>query len=136
MLEGTNCDDGPACNAEMHLMQMDLRGDLRSPIAFERHTFKCSVCPQLSERLVFSRPSLSDLPIAARTRYPLDLETDQRCRSIASAITREAQGAAVEAGAHVSGMPLAGAAFVGPPKAVSSTSCRVPHLEPFQNARL
>jgi hypothetical protein len=67
-----------ACGAEMHLMQMDQRSDLRSPIAFERHTFKCSVCPQLSQRLVFSRPSLPDLPAATRPRYPLVAKPQMR----------------------------------------------------------
>jgi hypothetical protein len=68
----------PACGAEMHLMQMDRRGDLGSLVAFERHTFKCSVCPQLSQRLVFSRPSLPDLPVAARTKYPLAAKPQTR----------------------------------------------------------
>jgi hypothetical protein len=44
-----------ACGAKMRLMQMEQRGNLTSEVAFERHTFKCSACPQISQRLVFSR---------------------------------------------------------------------------------
>lgn len=44
-----------ACGADMGLAQVDLRGDPRSLVAFEVHTFKCSACPQLARRLVFSQ---------------------------------------------------------------------------------
>src|SRR5262245_13726453 len=55
-----------ACGAEMRLMQVGQRGDPASAVAFERHTFKCSACPQISQRLVFSRPRspISDLKVA------------------------------------------------------------------------
>jgi hypothetical protein len=61
-----------ACGAEMRLMQVDLRGASTSEMAFERHTFKCSACPQISHRPTFSRPRLpvSDLLVAARPRDP------------------------------------------------------------------
>jgi hypothetical protein len=46
------------CGAEMRLMQVEQRGDPNSEVAFERHTFKCSACLQLSQRMVFSRSRL------------------------------------------------------------------------------
>jgi hypothetical protein len=45
-----------ACGAEMRLTQVEPRGDPTSEVAFERHTFKCSACPRVSQRLAFSRP--------------------------------------------------------------------------------
>ena len=60
------------CGAEMGLMQVDLPDPPAPEVAFERHTFKCSACPQLSQRLVFCRPRLpvSNLPVAAKADLP------------------------------------------------------------------
>src|SRR5262245_27843541 len=60
-----------ACGAEMRLRQVEQRGDPTSEVAFERHTFKCLACPQISQRLVFSSPRspISDLEIAPPPRY-------------------------------------------------------------------
>jgi hypothetical protein len=55
-----------ACGAEMRLMQVDQRGDPASEVAFERRTFKCSACPQVSQRLVFSRPQIASRRPAQR----------------------------------------------------------------------
>jgi hypothetical protein len=61
-LNATKCS---ACGAEMGLMQVDPRGDPTVAPAFEHRTYKCSVCPQISQRLEFCRPKLpvSDLPV-------------------------------------------------------------------------
>jgi hypothetical protein len=58
-----------ACGAEMRLMQVGLRGDPTVALAFEHRTYKCSVCPQISQRLEFCRPKLpvSNLPVATTT---------------------------------------------------------------------
>jgi hypothetical protein len=73
-----NAMDCLACGAEMRLMQVDQRGDPASEVAFERHTFKCSACPQVSQRLVFSRTRLprNDLRSATRSndRPPAKLQ--------------------------------------------------------------
>ena len=61
-----------ACGAEMRLMQVEQRGDPALEVVFERHTFKCSACPQISQRLVFSRPRspLTDLSFAPPSKFP------------------------------------------------------------------
>src|SRR5262245_36203302 len=61
-----------ACGAEMRLMQVEQRGDPALEVAFERHTFKCSACPQISQRLVFSRPRspLTDLSVTPPSKFP------------------------------------------------------------------
>ena len=46
-----------ACGAEMGLMQVELRGDHTVALAFERRTYKCSICAQISRRLEFCRPT-------------------------------------------------------------------------------
>jgi hypothetical protein len=57
----------------MGLMQVDPRGDPTVPLAFEHRTYKCSVCPQISQRLEFCRPKLpvSDLPAVTSLPQPL-----------------------------------------------------------------
>jgi len=94
-----------ACGAEMHLMQMDQRGDLRSPVAFERHTFKCSVCPQLSQRLVFSRSEIArkkELPVVTPFPEPPAINLQERLITWASEVNelrkkRTEQAAAAKA---------------------------------------
>ena len=58
-----------ACGAEMHLMQFVL-GDTRGGVpAIERQDFKCSACPQVARRVVFSHSLVSadELPLATHT---------------------------------------------------------------------
>ncbi len=55
-----------ACGAEMSLMQFVL-GDTRGRLpAIERQDFKCSACPQVAHRVVFSHALVSpdELPLA------------------------------------------------------------------------
>ena len=62
-----------ACGAEMGLMQVDARSEPPSDVAFERHTFKCSACPQIARRLVFSRVKMpvSHLPVITTPTHNL-----------------------------------------------------------------
>src|SRR4051794_39027196 len=58
-----------ACGAEMRLMQFVL-GDTTGRVpAIERQDFKCSTCPQVARRVVFSHALVSadELPIATHT---------------------------------------------------------------------
>jgi len=58
-----------ACGAEMRLMQFVL-GDTTGRVpAIERQDFKCSACPQVARRVVFSHALVSadELPIATHT---------------------------------------------------------------------
>jgi hypothetical protein len=82
-----------ACGAEMRLMQVDQRGDPASEVAFERHTFKCSACPQVSRRLVFSRPRLplDDLPSATRSSDPPPAKFQMRRAASESALAKVAE---------------------------------------------
>jgi hypothetical protein len=82
-----------ACGAEMRLMQVDQRGDPASEVAFERHTFKCSACVQISQRLVFSRPRLplNDLPTAARSTDPPHVKFQMRRAAAESALAKVAE---------------------------------------------
>jgi hypothetical protein len=41
-----------ACEAELILMQV-VRDDDMAILGFERHTFRCSACPETERRLVF-----------------------------------------------------------------------------------
>ena len=71
-----------ACGAEMRLMQFVL-GDTRGPVpAIERRDFKCSACPQVARRVVFSHALVSaeELPLRnahGATRDPTS-DTAQR----------------------------------------------------------
>jgi hypothetical protein len=69
-----------ACGAEMGLMQVDPRGDPTVALAFEHRTYKCSVCPQISQRLVFCRPKLpnSDLPVVTSPPQPKAVRLQER----------------------------------------------------------
>jgi hypothetical protein len=49
----------PACGAEMHLVQVVLGDTTRQAPAIERQVFKCSACPQMARRLLFSVPLVS-----------------------------------------------------------------------------
>jgi hypothetical protein len=53
-----------ACGAKMLLMEVVLDDTTKGP-AFERHSFKCSACPQIARRLVFSRAKMpvTHLPV-------------------------------------------------------------------------
>jgi hypothetical protein len=82
-----------ACGAKMRLMQMEPRADPTSEVAFERHTFKCSACPQLSQRMVFSRPRspITDLSVAAPPRYPPSADLQMRRLANANALAKLAE---------------------------------------------
>ena len=56
-----------ACGAKMFLMQVVL-DDTGTVPGLERHTFKCSACPQLARRVKFRRPQMpvTHLPVIAR----------------------------------------------------------------------
>jgi hypothetical protein len=45
-----------ACSAEMRLM--DVQTDTTTVCGIERHTFRCSTCPQTAHRLMFNRPRM------------------------------------------------------------------------------
>ena len=66
------------CGAEMRLMQVDPRGDPTAALAFERHTFKCSACSRISQRLVFSRAEMpaNNLPVVTprQEQPPVNLQ--------------------------------------------------------------
>jgi hypothetical protein len=76
----------------MRLMQVDQRGDPASEVAFERHTFKCSACPQVSQRLVFSRPRLplDGVPSATRSSDPPPAKLQVRRAAAESALAKVA----------------------------------------------
>ena len=46
-----------ACGAEMHLRDVVL-ADIPTMRGFERHTFRCSACPQVARRLVICRAKM------------------------------------------------------------------------------
>jgi hypothetical protein len=81
-----------ACGAEMRLTQVEPRGDPTSEVAFERHTFKCSACPRVSQRLAFSRPRspIRDVGVAP-PRYlpPINLQMRRVARANALAKVAE-----------------------------------------------
>jgi hypothetical protein len=82
-----------ACGAKMRLMQMEQRGNPTSEVAFERHTFKCSACPQISQRLVFSRPrsSNTDLRVAPPPSNPASADLQMRRLANANALAKVAE---------------------------------------------
>jgi hypothetical protein len=82
-----------ACGAEMLLMQMEQRSDPSSEVAFERHTFKCSACPQISRRLVFSRPRLpiTDLGLAPPPRFAPSATLQMKRFADANALAKVAE---------------------------------------------
>ena len=55
------------CGAEMRLMQVVL-DDTRMLPGLERHTFKCTACPEIARRVRFSRPQIpvTNLPVITR----------------------------------------------------------------------
>lgn len=59
-----------ACGAEMLLMDVS-QADTSVP-GFERHTLKCSACPQIARRLVSShpRPPVASLPVVVTDAEP------------------------------------------------------------------
>ena len=58
-----------ACGAEMRLMQFVLEDTRGRVPAIERQDFKCSACPQVARRVVFSHSLVSadELPLATHT---------------------------------------------------------------------
>ena len=54
-------------------MQVDARSEPTSDAAFERRTFKCSTCPQVAQRFVFSRVKMpvSHLPVITTPTHNL-----------------------------------------------------------------
>jgi hypothetical protein len=82
-----------ACGAEMRLMQAEPRSDPTSEVTFERHTFKCSACPQISRRLVFSRPRslIPDLGLAPPPRYPPSATLQMKRFADANALAKMAE---------------------------------------------
>ena len=69
-----------ACGAEMQLREVVL-ADIPTMPGFERHTFRCSACPQVARRLVISRakmPVVDPLvPSAAPEAPTTNLQTGQ-----------------------------------------------------------
>ena len=59
-----------ACGAEMRLM--DVQTDTTTVCGIERHTFRCSTCPQTAQRLMFNRPRMPiiHLPVVTRPKAP------------------------------------------------------------------
>jgi hypothetical protein len=57
-----------ACGAGMRLMQVET--DTATVCGIERHTFRCSACPQSAQRLMFNRARMSSInvPDAAAAR--------------------------------------------------------------------
>ena len=82
-----------ACGAEMRLMQVDQRGDPASEVAFECRTFKCSACPQVSQRLVFSRLRLplDDVPSPTRSSDPPPAKLQMKRAAAESALAKVAE---------------------------------------------
>jgi hypothetical protein len=70
-----------ACGAEMQLREVVL-ADIPTMPGFERHTFRCSACPQVARRLVISRtkmPVVDPLvPSAAPEAPTTNLQTWQQ----------------------------------------------------------
>jgi hypothetical protein len=59
-----------ACGAEMHLRDVVL-ADIPTMPGFERHTFRCSACPQVARRLVICRAKMSVVdPLAPSPEAP------------------------------------------------------------------
>jgi hypothetical protein len=61
-----------ACGAAMRLMQVET--DTATVCGIERHTFRCSACPQSAQRLMFNRARMSSINVpdatAARPEPP------------------------------------------------------------------
>jgi hypothetical protein len=62
-----------ACGAEMRLM--DVQTDTTTVCGIERHTFRCSTCPQTAQRLMFNRPRMPiiHLPVVTQPKA-IDLQ--------------------------------------------------------------
>jgi len=81
------------CGAVMRLMRVEQRGDPTLEVAFERHTFKCSACPQISQRLVFSRPRspLTDLSVTPPSKFPQSTDLQVARLAGATALAKVAE---------------------------------------------
>jgi hypothetical protein len=56
---------------------MDVQTDTTTVCGIERHTFRCSTCPQTAQRLMFNRPRMPiiHLPVVTRPKAPaIDLQ--------------------------------------------------------------
>jgi hypothetical protein len=86
-----------ACGAEMQLREVVL-ADIPTMPGFERHTFRCSACPQVARRLVISRakmPVVDPLvPSAAPEAPTTNLQTGQQA---AGSVLPNTQAAVEEA---------------------------------------
>jgi hypothetical protein len=85
-------------------MQVDLPERPHSGVAFERRTYKCSVCAQISQRLEFCRPKMTvtDLPVVTSPPQPRAPELQERVPGWTKAVEelrnrRTAQTAAAKA---------------------------------------
>ena len=87
-----------ACGAEMQLREVVL-ADIPTMPGFERHTFRCSACAQVSRRLVICRakmpvvdplvpPSAPEASASKLQSGDRRLETRRRLRSRSSAAPR------------------------------------------------
>ena len=93
-----------ACGAEMGLMQVDLPVDHTVAVAFERRTYRCPVCAQISQRLEFCQPKLhvTDVPVLTSPPQPRAPKLQERAPDWTKAVEelrnrRTAQTAAAKA---------------------------------------
>ena len=74
-----------ACGAEMQLREVVL-ADIPTMPGFERHTFRCSACPQVARRLVICRakmPVVDPLVPSAVSEAPTtNLQTGQQAAGV------------------------------------------------------
>jgi hypothetical protein len=93
-----------ACGAEMGLVQVDLPVDHTAAVAFERHTYRCAVCAQISQRLEFCQPkvTVTDVPVVTSPPQPRAPRPQERVPGWSKAVDelrkrRTAQTAAAKA---------------------------------------
>ena len=60
-----------ACGSEMHLRDVVL-ADIPTMPGFERHTFRCSACPQVARRLVICRAKMPVVDPLARFSHTIE----------------------------------------------------------------
>lgn len=88
-----------ACRAEMRLMEVVQIDPISSPsLSLERHTFRCSACPQVAHRLLFSRarePTI-DLPVVTQRPTPLRHEAQAKKRPMLPVAAASAWTTAIE----------------------------------------
>lgn len=88
-----------ACGAEMQLREVVL-ADIPTMPGFERHTFRCSACPQVARRLVICRakmPVVDPLVPSAVSEAPTtNLQTGQQAAGVLPNAVEKLQQAALE----------------------------------------